>query len=118
MPLVHLFNNPKSRASIRIERQILANQGLEYTVVYNRGKDNTANYGSHHIAKNELIEQISDESFEEEIVGLLFEPDSESDRITMKRASKKEHYHLWELHKNNPALSQFCFMELLPIYRS
>ncbi len=55
-PLVHLFNNPKSRAPIRIERQILAIQGLEYTVVYNKGKDNIADYGSRHITKRELIE--------------------------------------------------------------
>ena len=115
-PLVHLFNNPKSRAPIRIERQILAIQGLEYTVVYNRGKDNIADYGSRHIIKNELIDQVSNESFEEEIVGLLFEPDSESDRIIMERANEDEHYQvlkdvvendLWKSHKNNPKISQF-----------
>ena len=73
--LVLLFNNPKSRSPIRIERQILAIQGLEYTVVYNRGKDNIADYGSRHIKKNKVIRKISNELFDEEIVGLLFEPD-------------------------------------------
>ena len=115
-PLVHLFNNPKSRAPIRIERQILAIQGLEYTVVYNKGTDNIADYGSRHITKNELMDQVSNESFEEEIVGLLFEPDSESDRIIMERANEDEHYQvlkdvvendLWKSHKNNPKISQF-----------
>ena len=115
-PLVHLFNNPKSRAPIRIERQILAIQGLEYTVLYNKGKDNIADYGSRHITKNELIDQVSNESFEEEIVGLLFEPDSESDRIIMERANDDEHYQVlkdvvendvWKSHKNNPQISQF-----------
>ena len=54
-PLVHLINNSKSRAPTRIERQILAIQGLEYPVVYNKGKDNIADYGSRHITKDELI---------------------------------------------------------------
>ena len=115
-PLVHLFNNPKSRAPIRIERQILAIQGLEYTVVYNKGKDNIADYGSRHITKRELIERTPNESFEEEITGLLFEPDSESDRIIMKRASEDKDYQilkdtvendLWKSRKNNPTISKF-----------
>ena len=115
-PLVHLFNNPKSRAPIRIERQILAIQGLEYTVVYNRGKDNIADYGSRPITKDELLEKIPTESFEEEIAGLLLEADSESDRIIMKRASEDKHYQilrdtvendLWKLHKNDPIISKF-----------
>ena len=35
-PLVHLFNNPTSRAPLRIERQILAIQGLDYVVNYQK----------------------------------------------------------------------------------
>jgi hypothetical protein len=114
-PLVHLFNNPKSRAPITIERQILEIQGLEYTVVYNKGKNNIADYGSCHITKDELIEQMSKESFEEEIAA-LFVPDSESDRIILKRASEDKDYQilrnivendLWKSRKNNPIISKF-----------
>jgi hypothetical protein len=115
-PLVHLFNNPKSRVPIRIERQILAIQGLEYTVVYNKGKNNIADYGARHITKDELIEQMPKESFEEEIGALLFEPDLESDCIILKRASEDKDYQilrnimendLWKSHKNNPIISKF-----------
>ena len=124
-PLVHLFNNPKSRALIRIERQILAIQGLEYTVVYNKGKDNIAYYGSPHITKNELIDQVLNKSFEEEIVGLLFEPDSESDRIIMERANEDEHYQVLKdvvettCGNRIRTIQKFrSFTELLLIYRS
>jgi hypothetical protein len=50
-PLEYLFNNPKSRAPIRIERQILAIQGLDYIVRYEKGKLNIADHGSRHITK-------------------------------------------------------------------
>ena len=84
-------------------------------MVYNRGKDNIADYGSRHIM-NELTEQVPNESLEEEIVGLMFEPDPESDHIIMKRASEDEHYQilkdtvendLWKSCKNNPKILQF-----------
>ena len=50
-PLVHLFNNPTSRAPLRIERQILAIQGLDYVVKYHKGAENVADYGSRHLTK-------------------------------------------------------------------
>ena len=50
-PLVHLFNNPTSRAPLRIERQILAIQGLDYVVNYQKGAENIADYGSRHLTK-------------------------------------------------------------------
>ena len=50
-PLVHLFNNPTSRAPLRIERQILAIQGLDYVVKYQKGAENIADYGSRHLTK-------------------------------------------------------------------
>ena len=114
-PKLEILTDCQSRAPIRIKRQILAIQGLECTVVYNRGKDNIADYGSRHIMK-ELTEQVSNESFEKEIVGLMFEPDSESGHIIMKRAREDEHCQilkdtvendLWKSCKNNPKISQF-----------
>ncbi|XP_028405759.1 uncharacterized protein LOC114528330 [Dendronephthya gigantea] len=51
-PLVHLFNNPASKAPLRIERQILAIQGLDYVVKYQKGAENIADYGSRHLTKN------------------------------------------------------------------
>jgi hypothetical protein len=65
----------------------------------------------------ELIEQMPKESFEEEIAALLFEPDSESDRIILKRANEDKDYQilrnvvendLWKSHTNNPIISKFC----------
>ena len=64
----------------------------------------------------ELIEQMPKESFEEEIAALLFEPDSESDRIILKRANEDKDYQilrniaendLWKSHTNNPIISKF-----------
>ena len=52
-PLVHLFNNPTSRAPLLIERQILAIQGLDYMVKYQKGAKNIADYGSKHIKKRD-----------------------------------------------------------------
>ena len=54
--LVHLFNNPTSKAPLRIERQILAVQGLDYTVVYQ--KENLADYISRHIGVEEADESV------------------------------------------------------------
>ena len=50
-PLVHLFNNPTSRAPLRIERHILAIQGLDYVVKYQKGAENIDDYGSRHLTK-------------------------------------------------------------------
>ena len=63
----------------------MAIQGLDYTVVYNKGKLNIADYGFRHITKEEPIESTTSQSFEEEITAVLLEPDSESDRIILKR---------------------------------
>ena len=63
----------------------MAIQGLDYTVVYNKGKLNIADYGFRHITKAEPIESTTSQSFEEEITAVLLEPDSESDRIILKR---------------------------------
>ena len=49
--LVHLFNNPTSKAPLGIERQILAIQGLDYVVKYQKEAENIGDYGSRHLTK-------------------------------------------------------------------
>ena len=51
-PLVY-FNNPKLRAPLHIECPILAIQGLDYVVKYEKEIGNIADYGSKHIRKSE-----------------------------------------------------------------
>ena len=114
--LEYLFNNPNSRAPIRIERQILAIQGLDYIVKHEKGKLNIADYGSRHIIKGQSDYDIrAVESFEEEVDAFLFEPESESDHIIWMRAGEDHDYqllrnvvenNLWKLYKNDPAISK------------
>ncbi|CAB4044868.1 Hypothetical predicted protein, partial [Paramuricea clavata] len=92
-PLEYLFNNPTSRAPIRIERQNLAIQGLDYIVRYEKGKLNIADYGSRHITKEQSDHDIrAVQFFEEEVGAFLFEPDSESEHIILTRASEDKNY--------------------------
>lgn len=88
----------------------MAIQGLDYTVIYSKGKFNIADYGSRHITKENPINPTTSQLFEEEITTLLFEPNSESDRIILKRASEDKYYQslrkvvendLWKSHKND-----------------
>ena len=47
-PLVHLFNNPASKPSARIERWIMELQRYKFTVKYQAGSSNPADYASRH----------------------------------------------------------------------
>lgn len=84
--------------------------------MYNKGKLNIADYVSRHIKKEEPIESTSSQSFEGEITAVLFEPESESDRVILKRADEDKNYQtlrnvvendLWKSHKNDTCISTF-----------
>ncbi len=47
-PLVSLFNNPSSKPSARIERWLMELQRYRFTVEYQPGKNNPADYSSRH----------------------------------------------------------------------
>ena len=51
-PLVHIYNNPTSKTSARLERWSLRLQPYQVTVAYRKGADNPADYMSRHPAKN------------------------------------------------------------------
>ncbi|CAB4042207.1 Hypothetical predicted protein, partial [Paramuricea clavata] len=59
-PLVHFFNNPTSRAPLCIERQILAIQGLDYVVKYQKGAENIADYGSRPLPMVKSVNELEE----------------------------------------------------------
>jgi hypothetical protein len=98
-------------------RQILAIQGLDYNVKYNKGKENIADYGSRHITKklnDKTVREVS--LMEEEINVFIFEPNSERDHTIIMRALQDDEYqllkrvieeNLWKTHKKHPEISRF-----------
>jgi hypothetical protein len=62
MPLVSIFNNPTSRASARIERWLMELQQYRFTVEYQPGHNNPADYASRHpLPENEDNDQYADQ---------------------------------------------------------
>ena len=51
-PLVHIYSNPTSKTSARLERLSLRLQPYQVTIAYHKGADNPADYMSRHPAKH------------------------------------------------------------------
>ena len=90
-PLVHLYNNPRSQAPLRIERHILDIQGLDYEVQYEKGQENIADYLSRHVPKQSVIRKITSKQ-QTEIENTYFRNDSKVNRDLQKKAEKDDVY--------------------------
>ncbi|CAB4026926.1 PREDICTED: uncharacterized protein K02A2.6-like [Paramuricea clavata] len=113
-PLVHLFNNPTSRAPLRIERQILAIQGLDYVVKYQKGVENIADYGSRHLTRrHDDIPMVKSVNELEEGLRTFVSEDNEylsrmakddNDYQFLKEVIQRN---LWKKHGKDPRVSRF-----------
>ncbi|CAB4014594.1 Hypothetical predicted protein [Paramuricea clavata] len=113
-PLVHLFNNPTSRASLRIERQILAIQGLDYVVKYQKGAENIADYGSRHLTRrHDAVPMVKSVNELEEGLRTFVSEDNEylsrmakddNDYQFLKEVIQRN---LWKKHGKDPRVSRF-----------
>lgn len=65
MPLVTLFNNPKSKASSRIENWRLRLQNFHFTVHYGKGSENPADFMSRYVDNSVCNTSLVSESSEE-----------------------------------------------------
>jgi hypothetical protein len=112
-PLVHLFNNPTSRAPLRIERQILTIQGLDYVVKYQKGAENIADYGLRNLTRrhddipmvkcvNELEEGLRTfVSEDNEYLSRMAKDDN--DYQFLKEVTQRN---IWKKHGNDPRVSR------------
>ena len=113
-PLVHLFNNPTSRTPLRIERQILAIQGLDYVVKYQKGVENIADYGSRHLTRrHDDIPMVKSVNELEEGLRTFVSEDNEylsrmakddNDYQFLKEVIQRN---LWKKHGKDPRVSRF-----------
>jgi hypothetical protein len=67
-PLIHIFNNPKAKPPARLERWNLRLQPYNFTVRYEPGKTNPADYISRHPLQNQPLRE---RNIAEEYVSLL-----------------------------------------------
>ena len=93
-PLQYLYNNPKSKAPLRIEKHILDVQGLDYTVVYKKGIYNIADYGTRHVVRNTVNEDVVRyvNRFERDVERNCFKPDDETDENIHLIAKDDDNY--------------------------